>query len=246
MRISFRVAASVLAIFAVVEGCGTETEPDAGEPGASLGAAPTEPGGPTADVPEADAGRRAQGPRAADAATSDEDAATDASASDASPADGGTTCGGVTCAPGSSCRNGACAAGVRVSANGTCTVQERPKSLSCPTGMSCFCYVRAYNLATNAPSTLDVWVAGSVIEVLGGSVPQNLYMPVPTPATLAFTGDGGTGSVAAGPYAATSSSGVTTIRLRASGGYVPERFVKYSSADCGSEGQELSCTFTLP
>ncbi len=67
---SFHVVASVVALFAVVEGC--RTEPDAGEPAASLGSEPTEIGDPAPDVPATDAEGRAvpPGPLEADAATS--------------------------------------------------------------------------------------------------------------------------------------------------------------------------------
>lgn len=229
------VVAGVAVVVAVAVGCGSQ---EAGEPASAMApteggedaaaepqAAPVDAGAATTDAGAADGGKT----RVADAGPVDA-AAVDASSSDASTTDAAVVDAG----------NGT------VTADGTCTVQDRPRYLSCPTGMSCSCYTSPYNRATNAPSHLDVRPSASSLAITGGEVPDNLYMPAPPAAVVALTGTPAAMTGAQPPYTVTVANGVTTIKLQYAAGYRPENFIKYTSADCGSEGEAISCTFHLP
>lgn len=130
--------------------------------------------------------------------------------------------------------------------NGNCTVTSRPKRLSCPTGMSCFCYESPYSTAKDAPSFLDVRALPGSLEVLSGQIPSNLYVSSPPPAFIPLVSSPSGASGAAGGYAVSRANGKTTVTFESTSGYQPEKYIKYSSADCGSNGETVRCSFIQP
>ncbi|MBX3217002.1 MAG: hypothetical protein KF850_33525 [Labilithrix sp.] len=164
-----------------------------------------------------------------------------ATCTESAPAPDGTACGG-----GLSCQAGVCKPGNAVAANGTCTYREVPRFFSCPTGMSCRCYDSPWTQFKDAPSSLDLWLSADALEVLGGEVPDNASMSSLPSALIALdANDPRTGAVS--PYHATvAAGGEITVRLTRTAGYVPEKYIKYSSADCGHGGRTLDCTFRSP
>jgi hypothetical protein len=127
---------------------------------------------------------------------------------------------------------------------GTCTYIDQPGWESCPVGMACECYYHYYKNFQNQPGELDVHLAPSELDVLGGTLPSNHTFGYVTPAMIPLTASPTqTGTVS--PYTVTvSATGTITIALYAYGGYIPPKDVIYSSADCGNQGQILQCTFT--
>ncbi|MBX3264683.1 MAG: hypothetical protein KIS78_11870 [Labilithrix sp.] len=165
-----------------------------------------------------------------------------ATCTEAAPVPDGTACGA-----GLSCRAGVCTSGSAVTANGTCTYREVPRVLSCPTGMSCRCYDSPWTKFKDAPSSLDLWLSADTLEVLGGDVPDNaaLSSPLPSASIALDANEPRTGAVA--PYHATVTGGAeVTVRLSRTVGYVAEKYIKYTSADCGHGGRTLECTFRSP
>lgn len=150
---------------------------------------------------------------------------------------------GKACDANETCSAGACKPGQPAAATGTCTYVDQPGWLSCPTGMSCRCYYHYYKLFENQPAELDVWIADDSLEVLGGTIPNNQTYSTISPTTIPLTGSPKTGATY--PYTV-AVNGTTTIELRATSGYVPAKYVLYSSSDCGNRGKVLECTFTAP
>lgn len=192
----------------------------------------------------------APGDEAADAGSASRDAGTTSSSTDAGTGNLGADGGGVADAGGGGSDAGA-GAGADAGAglprmNGTCTVTNRPKRLSCPTGMSCYCYESPYSAAKDAPSFLEVRTSPTSLEVVSGQIPPNLYLGGPPPAVIPLVASPTGATGAAGGYVVTVANGVTTVKLESTAGYQPEKYLKYSSADCGSNGQTVRCTFETP
>jgi hypothetical protein len=146
----------------------------------------------------------------------------------------------TACDAGETCEAGTCKPGHAAVANGTCTYVDQPGWLSCPTGMSCRCYYRYTKLFENAPARLDVWISDTAVEVRGGMLPNNQTLNVITPTTIPLAGTPPSGAASSFSVVV---DGAVEIELRKTSGYVPAKYVLYSSADCGNQGKRLECTF---
>ncbi len=230
--------------------CGSSVE-GGGAPGAQsdTSAATPEPQAPGADAPPGEEEEEETEDDAVRKPKPKKDAGTTDAGADVTSNDGGDAGVGLDGGAG----NGDAAAtdagkpGPSNAATGKCTYREVPRILSCPTGMACRCYDSPYTLFKDSPAEIDLVVTGTTVEVTGGTIPTNPMLtgvpersiPLSSSATPPQAG-------AVHPYTVTVNGNDVTVKLSMTTGYRPEKYIKYSSADCGYTGNTLECTFHRP
>ncbi|AKU95011.1 hypothetical protein AKJ09_01675 [Labilithrix luteola] len=111
--------------------------------------------------------------------------------------------------------------------------------------MACRCYDSGYTRFKDSPAKLASWLSSTALEITGGTLPTNDILPALPQSSVAL----GTTSPQTGysyPYYATVNGSKVTVKISINVGSVPEKAVKYTSADCGTGGRTLECTFATP